>query len=206
MSNYKHFLKDFPDRCEQILTRYYQQAAKDDVEVTLMLGIAAAGFVIAFEGLRDKNSLISDPSQKYPEAWKDFDDLLVDRFLTSDKVTVDGTWELAEKLDSTEPPWETGALTGEYPLPKEKSMFYVLDLLRNALAHGNMRTYAEEKNQIKTLVFIAWSRNYSEKDEARGVKKSKYDKNRYDMLAVSPQDFCKFLIKWLTFLKELVFP
>ena len=72
--------------------------------------------------------------------------------------------------------------------------------MRNALAHGNIRTYPDRVNQIKTLVFVVWSRNYSEKDDEK-----KYNKSKYDMIAVSPKDFHDFLKDWLSFLKGLKF-
>jgi hypothetical protein len=198
VSNYNNFLKEFPDRCKTILKRYSEQAQKDDVEVTLMLSIAAAGFVVAFEGLRDKKSLLGDPSHKYPQAWKSFDELLGDRFYSSTKLTVDGKWELVQKHNTTEPPWNNGNLVGDYPSPKEKSMFYILDILRNSLAHGNIRTCSDELGQINTLVFIVWSRKYFEKNEPNN-----YDKSKYDLLAVSEKDFRNFLANWLTFLEKL---
>ena len=202
--DYNNFLKDFPERCEKILVNYSDQAAANDLEVTLMLTIATAGFVTVFENFRDGNTLTSNPLQQYPNASKEFDALLSERFLTSGKLKITGKWELAEKHLSKIPPWTKGNLEGNYPLDPTKSMFYILDLLRNALAHGNIRTHPDENNQIKTLIFIVWSRTYSEKEDIK-KSKMKYDKTKYDMLATSPKGFCKLLVNWLTFLKGLDF-
>lgn len=199
MSEYQNFLTCFPDRCQSVLSAYYDIAKKDDREVTLMLNVAAAAFTVAYEGWRDTRGLVADAKNQFSAEWKKFDDVLAESFMKGRFDPV-GEWELAQaqpKDSSKTPPWMEGKLEGKFPIVASISVFYVLDILRNAFAHGNIRTFSGD-NQINTLVFVVWARDSFDKDD-----KPRWDKSKNDLLAVSVNDFKGFLDKWLIFLKKL---
>jgi hypothetical protein len=62
MSNYNNFVQDFPKRCDELLCHFIKPASGRDREVTLMLAVASAGFVIPFERLRQP----TDPQRQHP--------------------------------------------------------------------------------------------------------------------------------------------
>lgn len=195
MSQYQNFPKDFCERSRHALSKCYNLARKENVEVTLMLAIASSGFVLAFERLRDPKNFFGNAKDLYPEAWEKFDQFLHKPFLQPCSIAIEGVWEFARGCQPNERPWSNnGTLAGAHVVLSETPMNYVLDLIRNSLAHGNVETFPNDKSDIQTIVFSVWSR-----------KNGEYDKSKRDLLAVSPEDFKKFLCRWLDFLGSLDF-
>jgi hypothetical protein len=80
-------------------------------------------------------------------------------------------------------------------LPSDKNVRDVVDVLRNALAHGSIFSYGDP---IERLLFL--SANYTPHDG-----KMEWD-GTFSMLSVSPRDFRDFLEKWVEFLSKLPIP
>jgi hypothetical protein len=86
MSSYSNFIKDFPSRCLDILKKYEKYAITHNREVTLMLAIATAGFVIPFERLRPPKEDPDQPSRdrdKFPKARNELEKILDVSFVGS---------------------------------------------------------------------------------------------------------------------------
>jgi hypothetical protein len=52
LSNYKHFVTEFPTRCSKLLEKFERQARLQGREVTFVLSMAGAGLCIPFQRLR----------------------------------------------------------------------------------------------------------------------------------------------------------
>ena len=179
MSNYKNFITDFPKRCQRILDVHWQSATRNDVEVTLLMSIAGALLC----GTRDRlgvderkrehvfhNPLSDDAraelkqpiSQAIPAAkglrWCEFD-------CARDSIT--------EQPES----WEKfGDTNLEEPLVLE-----VLNVIRHALAHGQVQTRG--KGRIESLALL----------NHRNTKKTK----EWAWLEIEPLQL-KTVIEWWT--------
>jgi len=200
MSSYSNFIKDFPKRCLDILNTYEEHARYIDLEVTFMLAIATAGFVIPFERLRPRSGDLAHPSGdilKFKKARDKFEKILNIPFVHSVLWNGDvSSWIFAKKLKNIQRGpdlWEE--LNNPKPLSIKKQMSSVLNHLRNALAHGNIFT---KGNPIKLIIFLSRCCEYVD-GQCKPIDK-------YDMLAVSPEDFRKFLIDWFNFLASLPIP
>lgn len=199
MSSYSNFIQDFPSRCLDILKKYEKDAITHNREVTLMLAIATAGFVIPFERLRPLYSEDSDhPSrdrEKFSKARNKLerilDVLFVDSALWNKKDV--GSWIFAKELRDVErEPDFWPELKSPKSLSIKKQVSSILKHLRNGLAHGNIYTKGDP---IRLIIFLSRCCKY--------VDKKCIPTDKYDMLAVSPADFCRFLINWLNFLANL---
>src|SRR5574341_2193446 len=200
MSSYSNFIKDFPERCLDILNTYEKETRYRDREVTFMLAIATAGFVIPFERLKPPSGSLAHPSGdilKFKEASDKFEKILNTRFVRSVLWNREvGSWIFAKKLKDiqSEPDhWEE--LNNPKRLSADKQVKSVLNHLRNALAHGNIFTKGDP---IKLIVFLSRCCEY--------VNGQCIPIDEYDMLAVSPEDFRKFLIDWFNYLASLPIP
>lgn len=208
MTAYSNFIQDFPIRCDELLDAYFGQAKAADREVTLMLAIATAAFVIPFERLRPPpETHPADDVKKYEKAKKQFDCAINSSFLCSHLWGRGNSWEIIERVNgkyvreeqiST---WARGEV--RKPLSKKKPANAVLTHLRNALTHGSIFTFPSGNLQIETIIFL--SRCYEEREiENSGRKvKEKVLADKYDILLVSPEDFHTFLKSWINFLRSL---
>jgi hypothetical protein len=100
MSNYQNFIQDFPVRCGEILEDYQKQARKNEREVTHMLAIAAASFLIPFERLRRQRQGTKHPAGdkvKYAQAAGKFGNLS-DRNMLGSRLWQGeaGSWQIGE--------------------------------------------------------------------------------------------------------------
>lgn len=188
MSSYNRFISDFPKRCNDLLDKYFLRTKAHDPEVTLMLAIATAGFVIPFERLSKEYHPTQD-RERYQEAAAKLDAILNIRFLESDLWTEPpASWVYTKKVQDEQLELDFWPeLKNPRPL-KDNQAGSVLKHLRNALAHGNIFTRG---NPIDLLVFLS--------------RPSK-DSPKFAMLAVAPSDFHKFLHNWFSFLGKLKMP
>jgi hypothetical protein len=197
MTAYTHFVKDFSDRCANLLTTYFDSAQFKDREVTLMLSIAAAGFTIPFERLRPpaEHETYIHPSgdrlnAEYQPAVRKFDHLFVeDNFFRGSEIWSKevGSWCLGKVDDpnATDPDaWEPLAK----PISEKKTTGAVLKILRNAVAHGNILTRGT--TNIDRIVFLS----------------SIEGRNKFSFITISPSDFYQFLLNWFNYLSSLDFP
>jgi hypothetical protein len=63
MSNYSDFIKDFPNRCNELLKCFEKLSPIPNREVTLMLCMATAGFGIPFERIRPNKPRNEHPTR-----------------------------------------------------------------------------------------------------------------------------------------------
>ena len=195
MSSYSNFIQDFPSRCLDILKKYEKHAITHNREVTLMLAIATAGFVIPFERLRPPYSEDSDhPSrdrEKFSKARNELERILDVSFVDStlwNKKDV-GSWIFAKELRDVErEPDFWPELKSPKSLSIKKQVSSILKHLRNGLANGNIYT---KGNPIRLIIFLQRPHKSTDK---------------YDMLAASPEDFREFLTNWFKFLGDLPIP
>ena len=192
MSSYSNFISDFPQRCEEILSRYFANAHKINREVTLLLSVATTGFVIPFERLRrqEKHSHPMGDRERFFQAALRLDKILDQNFLGSDFWPQDdyGSWSYSDRVENhTREPDSWPELRALKPLGSGRQAKKIVAHLRNSLAHGNIITRG---NPIELLAFL------SKPSEAP----------RFALLTVSPFDFYTFLMNWFAVLRELHIP
>lgn len=194
MSNYRNFIQDFPIRCEEILIDYRDLACKNGREVTHMFAIASAAITIPFARLREGEHPSWDKKNCQQAASK-FANLCDQHFLGSrlwnDAVASWKTNQVKEE-DVLQGPGDW--ITNSTSLTQEIKVEEVLKCIRNALAHGNIFTLPDDNDEIERIIFLSKimnGRNFS---------------GNYRLLMVRPEDFDKFLLKWVQFLRDLNMP
>ncbi len=53
MTAYQNFVQDYPERCGRLLSTYFRNAQRNDLEVTLVLNIASSGFMVPYARLSE---------------------------------------------------------------------------------------------------------------------------------------------------------
>lgn len=164
MSNYRNFLEDYPTRCVQLLDRY-QESAKtakpNGLEVTLLLAVATAVLTGTYDRLR-VNKAGKRPVMADNKAQPD----LVAQVRSRLQIRLDGwipeavarfhSWS-ADRCDPDPESWPSFPDGGSHPTVQN-----VLKTLRNALAHGQVRTMSSN-GDITEIVFLNSFKN--EEDE-----------------------------------------
>lgn len=213
MSTYTNFIQDFPKRCIEILDKYLDQAKANDREVTLMLCIATAAFVIPFERLRPPEATHpADDVVKFPKARKKYSSATNSRFILSHRWGQGRSWQAIDAVDGK---LVRGAQVDYWarpemrqPLSQDRIADSVFTHIRNALTHGSVFTYPAysghgRRPQIETILFV--SQRYQKQDKERCGQRvvENVPIDKYDVLLVSPSDFVNFLRKWVEFLGSL---
>jgi hypothetical protein len=199
MSNYKNFIWDFSDRCNDILNDIEKRQFFRDREVTSMIAIASAGLLVPYERLKGKNHPSRD-REKFEAAALKIDELTKNDFITSLLDGNPGTWrynELENELGDVDSWVQHSApiacmdeiVPDRKKLKERKKSKYILGCIRNSLAHGNIFTLGE--NKIEEIVLIS---------------KIYYERSELSVLIVSPSDFRRFLNKWFSFIKRIEIP
>ena len=213
MTAYANFIQDFPARCIEILDKSYKQAEDAGREVTLMLAVATAAFIIPFERLRPLPAEHpADDVEIYREAKRKFDKAINGRFRLSHRWGQGRTWEFIEAINGEDirtvqvDHWARPE--ARLPLSNDKLANPVFSHLRNALAHGSIFTYPNssgtaEPPLIETILFVSRCYQEQEIEKCGSTVKEKVALDKYDVLLVSPQDFLVFLKKWVEFLASL---
>jgi hypothetical protein len=194
MSNYRNFIQDFPTRCEEILTDYKDRACKNGREVTHMFAIASAAITIPFARLIEGKHPSRDKKNCQQAASK-FANLCDKYFLSSSLWgTSTKSWKsgLVKKddIERDKEYWITNALS----LRDDIKVLEVLNIIRNALAHGSIFTLPKNDDQIENIILLS--------KEKIGKKFT----GDFNLLMVSAEDFNKLLVKWIDFLNNLKIP
>lgn len=187
MSEYKNFIQDFPTRCGEILESYQKRATFQGREVTLMLSIASAGFLVPFE--RIKASHPSGDAFRYSNISTEIKALFKTKFNES-KLSdgISGAWWYGKLASHSGMPDDWPEMKDLRPVSNKEKTREILHHLRNALAHGNIFTMGKK---IKKIIFLSTK----EKDSPQ-----------FYYLAVTPNDFSTFLTNWFGFLDNLQLP
>lgn len=204
MTAYRNFIADFPVRCTEILSTFYDVAKTNDREVTLMLAVAAAALIVPYERLR----LYGNDKKPHPYRDRDrpefgiakdgFDRLLKQPFLESSiwcpKEPCSWQYGKVDKNLLRGDPDQWVPRAGHASVTVEQSCNDVLFVLRNALAHGNIWNLLEpgqtEPPQIAKLVFV----------RVPAKCQTAY------FAAATPKDFGALLKSWVEFLRANTLP
>lgn len=195
MSNYKNFIRDFPNRCGEILNEYREDAHKNGREVTHMFAIASAAITIPFARLYEKENPSQD-KKKCQQAVSKFANLCGQNFLASSLCgKAAKSWKSGqvkkEVVELGPENWKENALSLKN---KDIKVIEVLKIIRNALAHGSIFTLPNYDDQIENIIFLSESR-----DDGNFA-------GNYNLLMVSAEGFNEFLVKWIYFLQKLEIP
>jgi hypothetical protein len=198
---YLNFIQDFPKRCRDILDNYWEDAKRENREVTLLVAVATSAFTIPLERLNPSApGHIAD--DRYPEAVRKVGRLQNRKFTSWQKGA---SWKIVEALDSKliqtkqADAWASPRM--RQPIPDDKKVGSILGKIRNALAHGSIFAYPrpvsrQKPVEIEAIFFLARRR-----DE---ITKELIDK--YDVVIASPDDFRAFILDWILLLDNLKLP
>jgi hypothetical protein len=195
MTAYKNFIEDFPRRCRDILDLSGKPALSRGREVTLALMVASAGLVVPYERLKPDGGLVDHPSgdnKTFADAAAKLKSLLDDPFMSSRLWNeTSSTWHNGKVVSVNGDPDSWEGLRKRQPISKDKKVKTILNVIRNALAHGNIFTF---KNPIESIIFI--KANFNDDKVVRD----------YSFVSVAPQEFRKFLENWFDFLNDFHIP
>jgi hypothetical protein len=191
MTAYSNFIHDYPIRCQKLLDRYFKDAQRNDLEVTLLLNVASSGLIVPYARLSEDAHPARD-AERFAAAKAKLDRALDTALLNSELWdTTDPTlWRFGECRDLSGDPdtWDLDALK---PVSRKKKAGSIVKVLRNALAHGNV--FTRGRPHIDTLVFLS---RISHDDPKLG----------YNCVTVSPSDLKVFVLKWLKTLGSIEVP
>jgi hypothetical protein len=180
MTAYCDFVLDFPKRCLDLLDLFGPKAQAVDREVTLLLSVAATGFVIPFERLLPKDTHPATESKDFREFARQLDRELSRPFEKHPlSASTAKSWSYGE-IDSAS--GDPDAWVGKCNPIGSRDGRSILRAVRNALAHGSV--FTKGNPGIDQLVFLSERRD--DNDTMTG----------YKVVAVGPTDFEKFLRAW----------
>jgi hypothetical protein len=191
MSAYRDFTSDFPTRCLEVLAHQMAWAKFKGRDVTLLLMVSSAAFLVPYERLRLDTKHPPHPSgdgERFAALAESLVDLMAEKFCGSNLCPeMTNSWKVAKDVPSVQ-----GDLDVWYPpktlkpVSRDKSVSSMLALIRNALAHGNIFTTG---SPIESLIFV----------QRRGGDHG--GSSKFEVLSVSPADFGHFIREWVAFLR-----
>lgn len=186
MSAYKDFVFDLPERSLFLLRKLEPSGKTLGFEATLLIMVASTGFIVPMERL-DPTHPAGD-SERFKATSSALQKVMASPFIGSPFFANDHA------------PWQHGQVdtfgdgpdswSGASVLPNQKPVSYVLAIIRNALAHGNLFTRGDP---IRDLVL------FSEKRDGERCLGYKY-------LVVPVPEFRRFLISWFTYVRTAGVP
>ncbi len=190
MSAYRNFTNDFPSRCLEILDHQMAWANLRGRDVTLLLMVASAAFLVPYERLRPDNNRPPHPSgdnKRFVELSLQLETLFGEKFFGSELCpSSENSWQFANDVKRIDGDIDTWFLPASLrPVTKAKQVSAMLVWIRNALAHGNIYTSG---NPIDRLILV-------QLDEPNNVENT-----TCHVLSVSPEDFGRFVRGWIRFL------
>jgi hypothetical protein len=184
MSAYANFVKDYPSRCLKLLDLRLE-VEKKNLEVTMLLAVAGQSIIMPLERLE-----IASPEQPHPSAdakifkraAHKLSSILNKTCGESDLFSKDlDDWKYKECHSTEEAVKEFVQQTKSV---SEKKCLTIFKILRNAMAHGNLRTNG---NPISSLIFLSRIS----------------DTGKFNRLECSPEALRKLLQNWAEELKDL---
>ncbi len=190
MTAYRNFIQDYPIRCRRLLSIYFKGARENNLEVTLLLNIASSGLIVPYARLSE-GAHPSGDSAHFKGAKDNLDKILNAPFLSSElhPKKEPQSWRLGKLKELSGDP-DSWQLDQMKPITKKKTARPLVQILRNALAHGNI--FIRGNPHIETLVFL--SRIKCVEDIG------------YNCLTVSPPDLKEFVLCWLQTLSNAKIP
>lgn len=193
MTNYRNFIEDFPCRCHDVVAKFTEPAVAEDREVTLVLMAVAAGFVVVYERLSEGKS-VRQPSLDrplYATASGRLQQLLAERIDQSVLFASRQDCWRGGRLTSTDgDPDSWPELASPEAFPPETRVSKVFDVIRHAIAHGNILSRPDSGGQISELIFVSGGNRWN----GRSIP--------YEFVIVSPSNLRRFLEEWFRLLKE----
>jgi hypothetical protein len=197
MSNFsKMFAQEFAERCKSLLDLCYRSAAENDLEVTLLLTVASAGFVVPYERIKPPQK--DDKARKQPLLDRESNEQASSQLYYALECEI----QKSELIDNSPGVWMGGPLEtakgdpdnwpqldDEKEIPPTETVKHIVECLRNALAHGNITTRKSER-VIDRVFFIC---GYEDKKGPRYV-------------SVTPDNLREFLNRWFDFVRKLNVP
>lgn len=174
--------------CSDLLRRFHAPARLTNRDVTLVLALACSGLVIPYVRLNESDHPSADTTN-FKSAAREFHKFLGTNFLDCGLVDrAQNSW-LVRKHPVVNGRLDPGSIETEFkPVSDKKQTGTIIRIVRNSLAHGNIVT---EGNPINKIFFFS---------------RVKELLNKYNCVAVSPQDFKLFVEKWFEFLGSLHMP
>ena len=192
MTMYKNFVYDYPERCIDVLNKYYDHAMTGDREVTLLLMATAGGFLMPYERLSEGKS-IKQPTMDRPEYRLQMN-TLEDEFRKKIKNSsvfrnILCKWRFNKpgrkhNIDSIK-----RAAVNANLIPIEEKVSTPIQIIRHSIAHGNVDAIESPSGQIQNLVFVS-------RDKNRKVVSTV-------LVVLTPEDLKSFIIQWCEFIKGL---
>lgn len=198
MTAYSNFIQDFPARCRDILNSYEQDATQRDREVSLLIMVATSAFIIPYERLNssDKEHIADDRDSK---AIKELNKFLGGNFTS---WQTGNTWSMIEELDGQV--IRTSGLDAllqpdkRHPIPSDKPVSFILAIIRNALAHGNIFIHSatnrgQNTPKMQDIILLSKVRD----------KETGELTDEYRAVYVSLSDFRTLVLEWISFLEQI---
>lgn len=192
MTMYKNFVYDYPERCIDVLNKYYDHAMTGDREVTLLLMATAGGFLMPYERLSAGKGF-EQPTMDRPDyrlQMNTLEDEFKKKIKNSNifrniickwRYNVPGTKHDNESIKR--------AAINAKQISLEKQVSTPIKIIRHSIAHGNVDAIESPSGQIQNLVFV--SRDGNEKIVSTVL------------VVLTPEDLKSFIIQWCEFIKDL---
>lgn len=205
--NYKDYTKDLPGRCQEILAESEKCKIYKKYDVTILLSLTATSFLIPYERTK-KNHPLEDTSEC---------ELSIDSKISKSNLfnlSNSSSWKMLN-IDGEIKDEYFDKNNSEYHSIKGKNNSELLSIIRNALAHGNIKTNNGKK--IKTLYFVSRMPNRQCEEEIflkksrietfeeckamlKEIRKCEETPKGYKILQCSVEDFHGFFLEWIKFL------
>ena len=209
MSCYEDIYNDFPLRCASVWENLAGAAAAQDLDVTFMLMVAAAGFATPWEHLKIQPGQAKD-NKNHP-AFLHFDEKPYQRSLSMvDKALKASFQDSPLFCYASAGKWfyghaqTIGAIRqmAESHSPRQGKIEdltarSVVKILRNAIAHNNLYAFARDKSKV--ISELAFFSEVVDKSKGSGGAKQVL---HYEVLALPVDDFRQFLTAWFALLNR----
>lgn len=192
MTAYANFVSDFPKRCQKVLDFYDCSSRKNGHDVTFLLCIATTSICVPYDRLKPPSPVFgphpSGDRDQFDDAAKKFDDLCEISFLQSPLSSHESSsWKFGSLSSADGGPGSWEELQDATSVSEETTCKDLLEVIRNALAHGNVWTMGDP---ISEIVLVSKPKKASS----------------YRFLVVTPPSLHDFLNCWLNFLSALIIP
>lgn len=211
---YKDYITDFSDRAKKVLEKFSKCDTNNELNVTALLSIATSAFVIPFERLKKEHPFMD--RKNFETIGKKIDDEQKENAKNSSlfsgeswKIITDTNKNFIDKNDFNDELFKDIGV---------EDVQYIISIIRNALAHGNIKTgvvgntieklYFASRNNIKKCDDIALEEFKAEeklttKKMQSIIRKMQTCKEReatYKILQCSVEDFKSFVCNWINLL------